>query len=256
MWVRSRATWRTWRRPTTCCRGRTRVIRPAWGGAVEPASPGLGETGAPIRVGVLRGWFAQGGSRAALAAVEQVAAAFADVRDVVLPGAEAARSAAFCLTAAQGGDLHRARLAARPLDFDPATRDRLLAGLLVPGATLTAARRVRRGFAAEVAAAFAAVDVLLAPSTPFAAPPIGQATEVIDGREVPVRANLGLYTQPLSFVGLPVVAAPVRGDGPLPLGVQIIGRPWDEAGILRVAAALERRGVCAAQPLPEGDGPC
>ncbi len=231
------------------------------GRAVEPASPGLdeerlGDERGRLRVGVLRGWFAEGCSRAALAAVERVAAAFPGARDVVLPGAEAARSAAFCLTAAQGGEWHRARLAARPFDFDPAVRDRLFAGLLLPAATLTAVRRVRRRFADEVAAAFAEFDVLLAPTTPFPASPIGQATEVIDGADIPVRANLGLYTQPLSFVGLPVVAAPVLDAGPLPLGVQIVGAPWDEAGILRVAAGLERLGVCGAWPVPGNNGPC
>ncbi len=228
---------------------------------VEAALPGLEAAIRAPRVGILRGWFAQGASRDALEAVERVAASFASVRDVVLPGAAAARSAAFCLTAAQGGELHRERLAARPFDFDPATRDRLFAGLLLPAATLSAVRRVRRRFQDEMAAAFAGFDVLLAPSTPFPATPIGQATCVIDGVEVPVRANLGLYTQPISFVGLPVVAAPVLaapalGAGPLPLGVQIIGRPWDEAGILRVAAWLERAGVCGAWSSGGSEGAC
>jgi aspartyl-tRNA(Asn)/glutamyl-tRNA(Gln) amidotransferase subunit A len=69
---------------------------------------------------------------------------------------------------------------------------------------------------------------------------------VLDGVELPVRANIGLLTQPISFIGLPVVAVPVPLD-PLPIGVQIIAAPWREDIALRVAQALESSGVVAAQ---------
>jgi len=65
---------------------------------------------------------------------------------------------------------------------------------------------------------------------------------------LPVRANLGIYTQPISFIGLPVVAVPVPLT-PLPIGVQIIAAPWREDVALRVAGVLERAGVVAA-PAP------
>ena len=60
-----------------------------------------------------------------------------------------------------------------------------------------------------------------------------------------VRANLGIYTQPFSFIGLPVVAVPVPLD-PLPIAVQIITAPWREDVALRIAHALETKGVVAA----------
>ncbi len=66
-----------------------------------------------------------------------------------------------------------------------------------------------------------------------------------DDVEMPVRANLGLYTQPISFIGLPVVAVPVPLE-PLPIGVQIIAAPWREDVALRIAHALEAKGVVAA----------
>jgi 1-carboxybiuret hydrolase len=69
---------------------------------------------------------------------------------------------------------------------------------------------------------------------------------VIDGKEVPSRPNLGLFTQPLSFIGLPVLSVPVFLPGSLPLGVQIIGAPHREASILRVARRLEQIGVVSA----------
>ena len=71
----------------------------------------------------------------------------------------------------------------------------------------------------------------------------------IGGVSVNLRANLGLYTQPLSFIGLPIVAAPIARSGGLPLGIQIIAAPWREDLALRAAYALERDGIAAA-PIP------
>ena len=68
---------------------------------------------------------------------------------------------------------------------------------------------------------------------------------MLDGVELPVRPNLGIYTQPISFVGLPVVAVPVPLS-PLPIGVQIIAAPWREDVAMRVAYALETMGVAKA----------
>jgi aspartyl-tRNA(Asn)/glutamyl-tRNA(Gln) amidotransferase subunit A len=92
--------------------------------------------------------------------------------------------------------------------------------------------------------------VLIAPATPCVAPKLGQTTFVLDGMELPVRANMGIHTQPISFIGLPVAAVPVPLD-PMPIGVQIIAAPWREDIALRVASALERMGVVSAPP-PRG----
>ena len=202
--------------------------------------------GAGLRVGVLDGWFATDALDEALAAVAAVAGAFRDVRIVSLPGAAAARSAAFCLTGMAGGSLHADRLRTRAMDFDPAVRDRLLAGTLLPAGIAFQVRRVRRRFMAEAMALFGEVDVLIAPATPCSAPRIGEAMVTINGREVPVRANLGMYTQPVSFIGLPVIAAPVTGAG-MPVGVQLIAAPWAERTLFAAAAHLAETGVCVAR---------
>ena len=68
---------------------------------------------------------------------------------------------------------------------------------------------------------------------------------MLDGVEMPLRPNIGIYTQPISFIGLPVVAVPVP-LAPLPIGVQIIAAPWREDVALRIAHALEAGGRCAA----------
>ena len=70
----------------------------------------------------------------------------------------------------------------------------------------------------------------------------------LDGIDLPVRANLGLFTQPISFIGLPVVVAPLQRPGGLPIGVQLIAKPYNEQAALRVAAHLQKLGVAAAPP--------
>jgi Asp-tRNA(Asn)/Glu-tRNA(Gln) amidotransferase A subunit family amidase len=91
-----------------------------------------------------------------------------------------------------------------------------------------------------------AIDIILAPATTCTAPPIGQQTMVLDGVEMLVRPNIGIFTQPLSLIGLPIVAVPVQRPGGLPIGVQVIAAPGREDLALRVAAALEASGVCSA----------
>jgi aspartyl-tRNA(Asn)/glutamyl-tRNA(Gln) amidotransferase subunit A len=170
---------------------------------------------------------------------------------VILPGAGRARAAAFVLTAASGANLHREALHARAEEFDPATRGRLLAGLLLPADAIVQAQRVRQLFRVQLMEAFRHHDVLIAAATPFPAPLLGQATIRLGGEEVPTRPNIGVLTQPLSFAGIPIVAVPVRRAG-LPIGVQIVTPPWREDLALQVAARLERDGIVAA-PVAE---PC
>ena len=69
---------------------------------------------------------------------------------------------------------------------------------------------------------FDGVGAILAPATPSCAPLLGQKTFVLDGLELPVRPNLGLFTQPISFIGLPVVAVPMPGA--VPIAGQLIAR--------------------------------
>lgn len=219
------------------------------GSADRPIEPTLAELESSIdglRCKVLGCWFQSGASAEMLAALGRVAEALGAAREVELSGAETARSAAFVITASEGGNLHLPDLRRRPDDFDPATRDRLMAGTLVPATAVLQAQRFRSLFRAQVAAIFEETDILLAPATPFSAPRIGQAMMVLNGVEIPARPNIGLYTQPLSFIGLPIVTVPVVTEG-LPLGVQVIAPPWREGLALRVAHNLERAGVVRAK---------
>ncbi len=220
------------------------------GRAIEPVAA-LDGGAAGLRIVLAGGYFRAAASDEALAAVAACARALHATRTVELPHAAAARAAAYVITATEGAALHLARLRTRPADFDPAVRDRLIAGALIPAALVIQAQKLRRLYRAAVLRLFQEVDVILAPATPCSAPMIGQQTLVLDGETVPLRANLGLYTQPISFIGLPVVAVPVPGAlGGLPIGVQVIAAPWREDAALRVARALEQAGVARAPAPP------
>ena len=135
--------------------------------------------------------------------------------------------------------MHLKNLRSRPSDFDPATRDRFLAGALLPASWYIQAQRFRRWYRDRVREIFEQVDIILAPTTPCVAPPIGQEKMVIAGEEILVRPNLGRFTQPLSFIGLPILSFPLLSPGKLPLGVQIVAAPYNESLVLRVAKVLE-----------------
>jgi 1-carboxybiuret hydrolase len=213
----------------------------------EPAFSWIGRGIGGLRIAVAGGFFRRGAAPEALEAVRLCAEALGASEDIELPEAARARAAAYVITASEGAALHLDRLRSRPAEFDPDVRDRLLAGALIPAALVARAQKFRRWYAARLTDLFGRVDVLLAPATPVSAPLIGQKTFVLDGTEMPLRPNLGIFTQPISFVGLPVVAVPVSLPGRLPIGVQVIAAPWREDVALRVAAALEREGVAHAR---------
>jgi len=206
-----------------------------------------------LRIAVLGGYFAEHAGEQARAAVARVAGALGaqlndEIREVELPHADRARAAAFLISNAEGAALHLPDLRKRTADFEPLSRDRFLAGALLPAAWVQQAQRVRRWFALQAAELFTSVDVLLAPATPCPATPLGSEWMEINGRRFPTRPSMGLLTQPISCIGLPVCAVPVwpsPGLG-LPVGVQLIAAPWREDRVLRVAAELEAAGVVRA----------
>ena len=216
--------------------------------AAEPVAPLLERGTDGLRIAVAGGYF-KCQSAEAVYAIDRVAAALAANRDIEIPQADRARSAAFIITASEAASLHLDRLRTRAQDFDPAVRDRLIAGAMLPAALVVKAQKFRRWYGEAMLKLFAEADAILAPATPCTAPSIGQQTFLLGDVEMPVRINLGLYTQPISFIGLPVVVVPVP-LAPLPIGVQIIAAPWREDVALRIAHALETKGVVAAMRPP------
>jgi AtzE family amidohydrolase len=213
---------------------------------IEPTFEHLGSGISGLRIAVAGGYFQQQAGPQALAAVQAVAQALGASRAVILPEAQRARAAAFVITAAEGSNLHLPDLRIRPDDFDPAIRDRFLANALTPAAWYTQAQRFRLWFYKAVMRAFDEADIILAPATPVSATLAGEETFELNGVQMPARPSMGILTQPLSFIGLPIVAVPVHGLGAMPIGVQVIAKPWRELDALRVAAYLEQSGVVSA----------
>jgi aspartyl-tRNA(Asn)/glutamyl-tRNA(Gln) amidotransferase subunit A len=214
-------------------------LRLAWQALGGEAAPSSGS-----RAARLGGWFADNVDAELTAAID----AIGDLPTVELPEVSRARSAAFLMTAAEGGARHLPELRHRALEFDPQTRDRLLAGAMLPASAYFAAERFRAWFRAQADALFERYDVLIAPATTEAAPRIDDPHITIAGQRVPARAHLGILTQPLSFIGLPVVTVPLKRPGKLPLGLQLVGKPGGENALFAFAEALEAAGLIGATP--------
>jgi aspartyl-tRNA(Asn)/glutamyl-tRNA(Gln) amidotransferase subunit A len=90
---------------------------------------------------------------------------------------------------------------------------------------------------------FEQYDVLIAPTTPVVAPRIDQATILIDGKPMSARAHLGIYTQPLSLAGIPVVSAPYNVTSGMPIGLQFATAPGREAMLFQLLKELEGAGL-------------
>ncbi len=213
---------------------------------VEPTAPLATSAGSKRwNVGQLGGYFTAGATTQARDALELVARAL-EANDTIRPDlAAAARASAYLITTTEAAALHLDRLRMRADAFEPIVRDRLISGAMVPAAAVERARMVRAMFRDEMLAHFAKYDALIALATPCSAPLIGQQMLDLDGRSVPLRANIGLFSQPISCIGFPVVTVPVPLS-PLPIGIQIIAAPWREDVALAIARDLEAIGAAAA----------
>jgi AtzE family amidohydrolase len=216
------------------------------GRPAEPALPQLEQGLRGLRIAVAGGYFREGCTPAALAATDRVAAALGASARLELPESALAAGAAFVVMSAESANLHLPGLRRRRQDFDSANRVPLLTGALLPAAWYLQAQRFRRWYRDSVQAALREVDVLVAPATPCAAPLIGESPIAVAGASLVPRHHLGRFTQPLSFIGLPVLSVPVQQPDGLPLGVQLIAPPYRDALVLRAGAWLQAQGVCQA----------
>ena len=195
-----------------------------------------------LRIGVAGDWFARNCDAPAAAAVAMATRAL-HAAPIDFPEAARGRAAAALINAAESAGPQLDHLRHRADDFDPSTRDRFLAHALMPAAWYFRAQAFRRGHKAAVLRLLESHPVLLFPATPCVAPPIGTRTLRIDGVDQPTGPALGLFTQPLAALDCPVLTVPIAGAGPLPIGVQLLAAPGNEALLFAVAAYLERDGV-------------
>lgn len=216
-------------------------LRLAWevlGGKSSQVSTG--------KVARLGGWFLDNVCAEAIEGIDAIAAHLGGLPTVELPEVGRARSAAFMMTAAEGGARHLPELRTRAMAFDPQVRDRLLAGAMLPASAYFAAQRFQAWFREQAMAVFAHHQVLIAPATTEPAPLVDDPNITIAAKRVPARAHLGILSQPLSFIGLPVIAVPLKRPGKLPLGLQLIAAPGGENHLFALAEELEAAGLIGA----------
>ncbi|MBX6343169.1 MAG: amidase, partial [Thermomicrobiaceae bacterium] len=178
--------------------------------------------------------------RAGLAALER---AGAEIVEVDLPEFHALRTLNSAIIAMEAAAYHEPNLRERLDDYGDYMRHRILAAYAYGPSAFVRANQARAAIRRRFAALFERVDLLSTPTMPYGAPPLDD----------PARNTW--FTAPFNSLGWPAVTVPVgRTSDGLPLGMQIAGRPWDEARVLRAAAVVEAAGLWPGG-LPEEEGP-
>ena len=165
----------------------------------------------------------------------------ADIVKVELPDQRQLSAACQLVLAVEAAAFHKRWLIERPQDYGPQVLMRLQNGLAIPGVTYLEALRWRGPALAAHIAATRDVDAVLAPVAPVAAPTIAESdVGTSPGAEAAIQ-RLTRFTRPINYLGLPALSVPAGFTGKgLPVGVQLIGRSFDEATLLRIGAAFQR----------------
>lgn len=213
---------------------------------VQAPPPDL-STRTSLRIAAAGGTFFDSCDTVAKETTATAARAVGATETLVLPGIEAGWSAAVVITLVEGSDVHLNDLRHASGDFDPMTRDRFLAGALVPAHAYLSAQRARRLWRARAMKALQHTDVLITPAIPFAPPPLGGDSIDVGGQRLNPRSAIGQFTQPFSCIGLPALVVPLAGNHALPRAVQLVAHPWREDDLFSVARRLADAGVARAR---------
>ncbi len=160
---------------------------------------------------------------------------------VSIPSLPWAQAAEVAIMAAEASAYHARALRSRPDDFGPDVRAALELGRLIPATSLIAAQRLRARLATECTAALQRVDALVVPSVAIPAPRIGEQALQVGELTLEMGILLSRNMMPFNLTGLPAIAVPCgRSRAHLPIGFQLVGRPFDEATVLRIAHAYQQ----------------
>jgi aspartyl-tRNA(Asn)/glutamyl-tRNA(Gln) amidotransferase subunit A len=196
-----------------------------------------------LRLGVPREFFWYPAEPAirnqALATIQALEGAGAVVEEVSLPSMEYAADAQMTIIYAEAAAYHRPYMRTRYEEYGRSVGLRLAQGLFVNSGDYLDAQRARRLVRREFLDRLKTVDALVTPACPILAPEIGAQHLVVDDVVAPPQAFLVRNTFPFNLTGLPAISVPCGAARGLPIGLQIAGRPWEEATILRIARAVE-----------------
>jgi aspartyl-tRNA(Asn)/glutamyl-tRNA(Gln) amidotransferase subunit A len=165
----------------------------------------------------------------------------ASVVQVELPDQRQLTAACQLVLATEAAAFHKRWLIERPQDYGPQVLMRLQNGLAIPGVSYLEAMRWRGPALAAHLAAVAGVDAVIAPVAPVAAPTIAESDVGNSPDAEAVIQRLTRFTRPINYLGLPSLSIPAGFTrAGLPVGMQVIGRSFDEAMLLRIGAAFQR----------------
>jgi len=165
----------------------------------------------------------------------------AEIVQVELPDQRQLTAACQLVLAVEAAAFHKRWMIERPQDYGPQVLMRLQNGLAIPGVSYLEAMRRRGPALAAYLAAVAGVDAVIAPVAPVAAPTIAESDVGNSPDAEAVIQRLTRFTRPINYLGLPALAIPSGfTKSGLPVGMQLIGRSFDEAMLLRIGAAFQR----------------
>lgn len=177
------------------------------------------------------------------------------LEDVAPPRSAETAIAQTTIIMSEAASVHERWLRERPEDYGPEVRARLRRGQFITATQYLRAQKVRTLLAHEVGDLLRPYAALVLPTTPCVAPLITQDTVVIGDHTSDVRSVLTRMTRFANFTGLPAITVPCGfGAGNMPVGLQIVGRPMDEATVLAIARAYEQATPWHARRPPEPAG--
>ena len=191
-----------------------------------------------LTIGVLRGYFWEPIDPQVAASVEQAVEVLREfgivVRDVELPHAETLSALMNTILPAEAGAYHLKWMRDRAGDYGPPILLRLLQGGAITAADFVNAQRVRRVLQRETRDLMRSVDLLISPTVPYTAARFGQVMVPVGDSEMEASTARTRNLFPFNALGLPAMSVPCGFDGQgLPIGMQIIGRAFDEETVVR-----------------------
>ncbi len=174
-------------------------------------------------------------------AVQHLSSLGAVVEEVSIPSMQHVIASSTAIIGAEAYEIHAQTLKTHSQDYGADVRSRLMLGACIQASQYLKAQRFRTLLCQEMLDILGRVDALITPTTLMTASKIGEPTVHIGGKEVVVAAHIARATRPFNMTGLPAISVPCgfTPDG-LPIGLQIVGRPFEETTVLRLAYAYER----------------
>src|SRR5699024_2892795 len=184
--------------------------------------------------------------------IEDLVSQGATLKTVKIPSLAISEWTELATSLSEASAIHHRDLQNRPDDFGADIRFLFELGELFSGVDFLQAQQARRQIKQEFTAALRDVDVIIAPTLPVMAPNIGSPTAKLNGQDVDLIDNFIRFTGPSNLTGLPAMTVPVGLTDGLPIGLQIIGRAFDEARVLKVGSIIEATNPMEGKRAPVG----